>query len=127
MPDDPGKGPRSRSDGFVRDDDVIEEDEDEVFDSSGSGRRHNHNDCTEAELKVQVVPTLGICPSPRESASICWTPAGALLFGKFSAIRRADAVICEDLIAVRVVCSLPTHDIPLLLTTKSFGVSSRWV
>jgi hypothetical protein len=90
MPDDPGKGPRSRSDGFVRDDDVIEEDEDEVFDSSVSGRRHNHNDCTEAEVKVQVVPTLGICPSPRESASICWTPAGALLFGKFSAIRGAE-------------------------------------
>lgn len=40
------------------------------------------DDKNEAEVRVQVVPTLGICPSPRESASICWTPDGALLFGE---------------------------------------------
>jgi len=42
------------------------------------------DDTVEARVKVQVVPTLGICPSPRESASICWTPTGALLFGGYS-------------------------------------------
>eukprot|EP00038_Savillea_parva_P023123 m.39716 g.39716 ORF g.39716 m.39716 type:complete len:1027 (-) comp5850_c0_seq1:179-3259(-) len=53
--------------------------------TSLSSREHDKSASKhDALVRVQVVPTLGICPSPRESASMCWTPDGALLFGGYS-------------------------------------------
>lgn len=48
-----------------------------VFEPSDAGPPH----AREVSVRVQVVDTLGICPSPRESATMCWTPDGAVLFG----------------------------------------------